>query len=180
MKRSLIYVFLHLLITSNTYSQIIVKLQGNRTNIASRIEFTKTTVLMDEYDKINSKVYEMDKSFVKSITDNNGKNYAFSSLISSKSDIENFKNSYNPSKETIVDSTKTDKYIKEVEITEREKDSNSLGLPMKDNRVFIEEVVSLKDSIKGNRIYVATKQWISNSFKDSKSVIDYEDKERVK
>lgn len=180
MKKLLIYGFLHLLVTANTYSQIRVMLQGNRTVIASRVEFTKSTVFMDEYDKINSKVYEMDKSFVKSIIDANGRNYDFSSLISSKSDIENFKNSYNPNNATIVDSTKTDESIKEVEITKGEKHSTNLTLPMKDNRVFIEEIVLLKDSVKRNKIYVATKEWISNSFKSSKSVIDYEDKEEGK
>lgn len=54
------------------------------------------------------------------------------------------------------------------------------GLPSKEGRVFIEEVVTVSDSAKKNKIYAAVKDWISKTFKDSKSVIDYEDREEGK
>jgi Domain of unknown function (DUF4468) with TBP-like fold len=51
------------------------------------------------------------------------------------------------------------------------------GLPEQDGKVFIEEVIDLKDStITKDKIFLASKEWISKTFKSSKSVIDYEDK----
>jgi Domain of unknown function (DUF4468) with TBP-like fold len=51
------------------------------------------------------------------------------------------------------------------------------GLPEKEGKIFIEQVVTSKDStIKRERLFSVAKDWVSRTFKSSKSVIDYEDK----
>ena len=55
------------------------------------------------------------------------------------------------------------------------------GLPEKDGKVFIEQVVILKDSTtKKERIFLVVKDWVSKTFRSSKGVIDYEDKQEGK
>lgn len=61
-----------------------------------------------------------------------------------------------------------------------QKSEQKIELPSKDGKVLFTEVVTTKDSLKKAKIYLAAKEWISRSFKDSKSVIDYEDKEEGK
>lgn len=166
---------------TKSYSQIRVVLKSNRLVTSNRIEFTKDAVLLDEYHKINSKIFEMDKSLIKSIIAPNGRIINFLYLISNEKDIEDFKKSYVESKPTLIDSTK-----KQITVLDISKDSLDnlmkvkLSLAQKDEKVFVEEVVFLKDSDKKNKIFVSTKEWISKSFKSSKSVIDYEAKEEGK
>ena len=148
---------------------------------SNRIEFTKDAVLFDEYHKINSKIFEMDKSFIRSIIAPNGRIINFLYLISNEKDIEDFKKSYVESKPTLIDSTK-----KQITVLDISKDSLDnlmklkLSLTQKEGKVFVEEVTLLKASNPKNKIYVAIKEWISQSYKSSKSVIDYEDKEEGK
>lgn len=55
------------------------------------------------------------------------------------------------------------------------------GLPEKDGKIFIEQIATSKDStIKKERLFSVAKDWVSRTFKSSKSVIDYEDKEEGK
>lgn len=52
------------------------------------------------------------------------------------------------------------------------------GLPEKEGKVFLEQIVILKDStIKKERIFSIVKDWVSKASKSSKGVIDYEDKQ---
>lgn len=183
MKNLLLVTFL--LTSTSSFAQIKIVLLGNRTVTASRVEFTKNTVLMDEYHKINSKIYEMDKSAIKSITDSDGKTFAFSSLISSKKDIEDFKGSYNENKPTVVDSTKKQTVIKEVQKEVSEDSLNTLlrtymGLPEKEKNIFVEEIITVKDSAKKDVIYLAIMEWVSKTFNSSKAVIDFQDKDAGK
>ncbi len=166
---------------SNVQSQIRVVLKSNHVVTSSRVEFTKNTVLMDEYDKINSKIFEMDKSYIKTIVDSSGKIIDFKDLVSSKKSIEELKNSYNDSKETIVNPAKRDSVGKVVKKQISEDSLNVLfktliGLPEKEDKIFIEEVITLKDTVKKDIIYLAIMEWISKAFNSSKAVIDFQDK----
>jgi Domain of unknown function (DUF4468) with TBP-like fold len=62
-------------------------------------------------------------------------------------------------------------------ISKAQTDSINIVLPTKENRIFYESIITTKDSVKKSKIYLATKEWVSKSFKESKSVIDFEDKE---
>ena len=174
-----------LFVSTALHSQIRIVMKGNRIVTSSRVEFTKNTVLMDEYHKINSTIYEMDKSFIISITGTDGKTFNFLSLISSKKDIEDFKNSYDASKPTVIDSVKKEITIKEAKKEISEDSLNLLlkhyiGLPEKDNSIFVEEIITLKDSVKKDKIYLAIMEWISKTFNSSKAVIDFQDKDAGK
>ena len=59
-------------------------------------------------------------------------------------------------------------------------DSINVALPIKENKVFYESIITTKDSVKKGKIYLATKEWVSKAFKNSKLVIDFEDKEEGK
>ena len=54
---------------------------------------------------------------------------------------------------------------------------STIQLPLKDDKIFYEQVIQLDSSIKKDRIYLAVKQWFAETFKDSKSVIQVDDKE---
>lgn len=103
---------------TKSYSQIRIVLKSNRLVTSNRIEFTKDAVLFDEYHKINSKIFEMDKSFIRSIIAPNGRIINFLYLISNEKDIEDFKKSYVESKPTLIDSTK-----KQITVLDISKDS---------------------------------------------------------
>lgn len=170
-----------LTLTSQSYSQIRVVLKSKRIITASRVEFTADAVMMDEYQKINSKIYEMDKSLVKSIILPNGQILNFLYVVSANERIDDFRKSYIESKPTTIDSTK--KISAELTISQDSLETllkTKLVLPQKDDKVLVEEIVILKDSDKKNKIYTAIREWISKSFKSSKSVIDFEDKEEGK
>lgn len=58
---------------------------------------------------------------------------------------------------------------------------DTTALPTQDGKILIQQIISLADTTtKKDRIYVAAKEWISNSFKSSKAVIDLDDKEAGK
>ncbi len=58
---------------------------------------------------------------------------------------------------------------------------DTTALPTVDSKILIQKVVNLRDTTtKKDKIYIAAKEWISNSFKSSKAVIDLDDKEAGK
>lgn len=58
---------------------------------------------------------------------------------------------------------------------------DTTALATQDGKILIQQIVTLADTtIKKDRIYLAAKEWISNSFKSSKAVIDLDDKEAGK
>jgi len=185
MKKLLFIAFL--LCYNSMYAQFKIVLQTNRELKANRVEFTKNSMLLDDYYKINSKIFELDKGLIKSVTDSSGKIYDFKPMVSSKNEVEKFRNNYNPNQETISDSTKVKEIPKDLTIRkELSEDSINvliktyLGLPEKDNNIFIEEVTSLEENAKKDKIYLALMEWISKTFNSSKAVIDFQDKEAGK
>lgn len=139
--------------------QIKVSLKNKQIVKASKVEFTKKTILMDDFDKPNSPIFEVPKSNIEEVVFENGTHLIGQELeekISSKDEIARIK---------IINDDSLPKS----------------GMPEKDGRVFIEQVIIAKDStIKKIKLYLAAKDWISKTFNSSKSVIDYEDKEEGK
>lgn len=147
--------------TLTVKGQIKVVLKNKQAVKTERVEFTKKAVLMNDYDKPESSIYEVPKTNIEEVifTDSTHlKGKELEEKVSSKEDIARFKATENDSELPF-----------------------QKGLPERDGRVFIEEVNILKDStLKKARIFSVAKDWVSRTFKSSKSVIDYEDKEEGK
>jgi hypothetical protein len=140
--------------------QIKVTLKNNQTVRVSKVEFTKKAVLMNDFDKPESPVFEVPKSNIEEVIFEDGthlKGQELEEKVSSKDDIARIK------------------------ISDDNDDLPKSGLPERDGRIFIEQIVTAKDStIKKSRLYLVAKDWVSKTFVNTKSVIDYEDKEEGK
>lgn len=56
-------------------------------------------------------------------------------------------------------------------------EGSGIALPYQDQKIFIETIYETNNDVKKDLIYTALKQWVSKAFQNSKSVVDYEDKE---
>jgi hypothetical protein len=150
-----------LFFTLTVKGQIKVTLKNKQTVRARRVEFTKKAVLMNDYDKPESAIFEVAKTDIEEVIfadSTHLKGQGLEEKTSSKDDIARLKATENDSELPF-----------------------QTGLTERDGRVFIEEVNILKDStMKKARIFSVAKDWVSRTFKSSKSVIDYEDKEEGK